>query len=683
MTVRLFWSSAVVAIWLFGSQSATAESDMHEIITLRLAREPGAFQPQQVFHSPRKSRVAIITNYGEVDRNIRRYDLDLFDVAACQAACERRRLSSVEVSGNDPGISRVVWRDESHLIYLRVGENGQSQVYGFDLNSGQEVQLSHGPYGVRGLAVAGDALAFIEAGTEKPLWSDAREAEKGIVVGQQGLTSLLRNRSGSGASDAPGIGDLFVSKGGKIRRLDLGGSADWLPETLSVSQRGDVTLLRREPRNQLPWVKSQNNAPPLSGNVLTLWGAEEGALSLRRLVDRSVGPGGGAVAWAPDGRQFALATLNPEGAPETVSVRLEGKTDVERIDTRCLPLEFQTSERLLCRDVGGRTDGLWEKRAGRWVAVSRGPISRDPAFIDEAFDHPPALRMRLPAGGTRVLWDLNPGFKTGIHVTQETFKLPGSGRIIQTGVYWPQGYAAGRRYPVVIQTHGWDPTTFQPEGLSSAGYAASSLSERGFLVVQLPDLPMPPRSEEGRAYSDYFDAVIDKLIERGVADATRIGLQGWSRAGFAVRAALQSGRHKYGAAVLVDSMSGGYMSWLAAENLSASYQATVAELNGGKTTDAPANWVLNSPPIKSAGTPTPVLLQVFGAPSLVGAWEDFVVKRRAKVPVELRYYPDAMHNPRKPAERLAIMQSTVDWYTQWLLTAVRESKTSATSGDKP
>lgn len=61
-----------------------------------------------------------------------------------------------------------------------------------------------------------------------------------------------------------------------------------------------------------------------------------------------------------------------------------------------------------------------------------------------------------------------------------------------------------------------------------------------------------------RAYSNYFDAVIDQLTERGVADATRIGLQGWSRTGFAVRAALQSGRHKYGAAVLVDSMSGGY-----------------------------------------------------------------------------------------------------------------------------
>lgn len=661
--------AAFLALSLCGAGSAKSDGLLISTLQLRLAREAAGFQPQHVYHSPDRSKVAVITSKADVKRNDRVYDLDLFVLDACIPTCKRSRLASIPTFGNSPGISQLVWQGEGTLVYLGLDGNGLGQVFELNLSGGTMTQISHAVNGVQALAASRSAVAYIETSRDDPLMDGPSALSSGIEVSNQGLSGLIRNKSRSGAADATGGSEvLIVLREGKESRILLSASDDWLAETLKVSEGGDVSLLRRELRSTLGWdADGRATGKPISSAVLTVWGAAYGEPGLRRLIERPAGPGGAAVAWAPGGREVALTTLNLEGRAETVSTAYKAASAIQVIAPQCIPLAFQSRDDLVCRDAAEAVDVLWSRREGRWWSGAKAPVPTEPVWIDEAYDRAPVLKLREAGKAERVLWDLNPDFRPSIRVTEERFRLTGGAGEIKAGLYWPEGYSIDQRYPLVIQTHGWDRTTFQAEGLSSAGYAAMALAKSGFFVVQLPDLPMQSRADEGRAYAAYFDDVIDQLIEQGKVDGARLGLQGWSRTGFAVRTALQRGKHRYGAAILADSMSGGYMSWLASENLSPAYQATVAELNGGSSAAAPSQWVLRSPPINSMMTQTPVLLQAYGPQSLLGVWEDYVILKRANVPVELRYFPDAMHYPRKPGERVAVLESAVAWYSRWLL----------------
>ena len=56
----------------------------------------------------------------------------------------------------------------------------------------------------------------------------------------------------------------------------------------------------------------------------------------------------------------------------------------------------------------------------------------------------------------------------------------------RAGLYWPLNYVAGRKYPLVIQTHGWTPDRFWMDGPWTTAFAAQALAGKGFFVLQVP-----------------------------------------------------------------------------------------------------------------------------------------------------------------------------------------------------
>ncbi len=101
-------------------------------------------------------------------------------------------------------------------------------------------------------------------------------------------------------------------------------------------------------------------------------------------------------------------------------------------------------------------------------------------------------------------------------------------------IYYPLDYTEGRRYPLVVQTHGG------PQSSDKFGFAAQELTAKGYLVLK-------PNYRGSTGYGDAFlrDMVggyfknahldvmagVDHLIEMGVADGDKLVKKGWSGGG--------------------------------------------------------------------------------------------------------------------------------------------------------
>lgn len=105
---------------------------------------------------------------------------------------------------------------------------------------------------------------------------------------------------------------------------------------------------------------------------------------------------------------------------------------------------------------------------------------------------------------------------------------------------YPVNYRAGEKYPLVVQLHGGPASAYLNSFPSSYGTYTHVLAGRGYAVFQ-PNY----RGSTGygddfmrQIYGNYFGPSIDDilagadyLIERGIADAERLGVMGWSAGG--------------------------------------------------------------------------------------------------------------------------------------------------------
>src|SRR5207253_2137263 len=87
----------------------------------------------------------------------------------------------------------------------------------------------------------------------------------------------------------------------------------------------------------------------------------------------------------------------------------------------------------------------------------------------------------------QLLLDLNPQFNQLAFGTVKTVEWQVDGITMIGGLYLPPDYVRGKRYPLVIQTHGYNPTAFSMDGIPDEwtnGFAARPLASRGIIVLQ-------------------------------------------------------------------------------------------------------------------------------------------------------------------------------------------------------
>ena len=233
--------------------------------------------------------------------------------------------------------------------------------------------------------------------------------------------------------------------------------------------------------------------------------------------------------------------------------------------------------RYLLPDGSEKSEYHSRERDGSWSLESRSfeeHGARRPAvdvFITQDLNSPPRLMgTNRATGESKVLWDPNPQLKRISLGEESVFRWKDdTGREWIAGLYKPPDYKPGRRYPLVIQTHGFRPRSFDPSGIYPTAFAAQELAASEIVVLQIDDCPIRLTADEAACQVSGYESAVKEMAAAGVIDPDRVGIIGFSRTCYYVMRALTDSKLHLRAASITDGIVLGYVeSVLSQESLS-------------------------------------------------------------------------------------------------------------------
>jgi dipeptidyl aminopeptidase/acylaminoacyl peptidase len=237
----------------------------------------------------------------------------------------------------------------------------------------------------------------------------------------------------------------------------------------------------------------------------------------------------------------------------------------------------------------------------------------------------------------------------------------------------PPGAREGQKLPLVVAIHG-GPTTADYFHQQFWIYGRVLLPARGYAVLC-------PNYRGSTGYGDRFltDLVgrendldvgdilsgVDALVERGVADAERLGVMGWSNGGYLTNCVIaKTTRFKAASsgAGIVDTV----MEWGANDE-----PAYSMVLKKGFPWDAAANYHKASLTYALDKVRTPTLIHVGGSDERCPPGHSRMLYRAlheyVRVPTELLVYPGEPHGLVKYRSRQAKMDWDLAWFDRYIL----------------
>lgn len=376
---------------------------------------------------------------------------------------------------------------------------------------------------------------------------------------------------------------------------------------------------------------------------------------LRRVVDLDV-----SRSRDTERRQFVAMGLLPDGG---------------------LRVEWRSSQGPLPAQLYLKRDGGWQvqpARDGRGSAAAG--TDRLALSIQQSPDTPPDILARdTRTGREKLITDLNPQFRELKLGTVESFEWSDpKGRSWVGGLVYPPRFKRGDRYPLVIQTYGFHPDEFLVDGAGgfSSVFAARALVNRGLLVLQVPvswgQLKSGPPIEDGRpeeieAARVAIEGAIDQLDTLELIDRKRVGIIGFSRTGLYVQDLITFSNHEFAAASIADSFHISLLEYFGRFGTPNPGMLEMERLVDAKPWGEDLEkWVARDPVLHTDRVKTPLRLEFYGSRGLYSWWDTYVLLRRQHRPVEFVHFPDGAHNLVKPAQRLASLQGSADWFAFWL-----------------
>jgi dipeptidyl aminopeptidase/acylaminoacyl peptidase len=677
------------------------------VVMTRVAGSPyPAVHPKSGFavFSPNGKYFAVVVAKGNLDSNTNDYSLLLFRSADISHAGVPTKLATFASSSNRAGISEVRWLGDSTILFLGCRGEKPTELYSIQLSSGRLKKLTNHSESLLSYDVSEDGDKVVYA-AERPDYSimAERTVRSGFDVGKERPADLVRGLISSwepeifikGSGQEPdrrlrtkdpfesGVNDLFLSPNGryfvvKTNVTDL--KEDW--------RQYDDRILRMAFR--LRRIEGAPTRVPHYELIDTRTGISRGLLDAPATFSPS------DVLWAPDsvslilcGTYLPLDVKDPaelEARRSTryvVEVGIAGSKFIKITTESLKPVRWDRSTNTVeftaqtTESPGGSTDQpvYYRKTAGVWERLPGSPgrlTDRQPdPMIEEDMNHPPRMVARDPKNsGVLPLLDLNPEFARLAFAGEREIHWTGrDGKTLDGGLYLPPDFVPGKKYPLVIQTHGFDPHEFWIDGPYATAFAAQPLASRGIAVLQVNDIffdTMETPQEMDRAL-DAYESAIDYLDQKGFIDPNSVGLIGFSRTCLYVKYALTHSRRHIAAAVVSDGIDAGYLQYLLSYNSNPGLSSDFESIIGGPPFGASLHlWLENSPGFLLDKVETPLLLEPIGPNSVLGEWQWFAGLKRLRKPVDMLYLPGGTHILVKPWDRMTSEQVSVDWFCFWL-----------------
>ncbi|MBV8832480.1 MAG: S9 family peptidase [Acidobacteriaceae bacterium] len=262
----------------------------------------------------------------------------------------------------------------------------------------------------------------------------------------------------------------------------------------------------------------------------------------------------------------------------------------------------------------------------------------------------------LPLGQTRVI------------------RWKGAGNLDIEGLLtYPVNYQEGKRYPLIVISHGGPPDGFSQSFIASPGhYPIAAFASRGYAVLRSNVRGSTGYGKKFRyanyrdwGYGDFQDmmAGVDKVIEMGVADSARLGIAGWSYGGYMTAWAITQ-THRFKAASI-----GAPVTDLASMNGTADMWTFTPDYMQAEAWENPQIYIQHSPVYNAKGVTTPALIQQGQDDTVVplGQGQEYYNALQGQgVPVRMVVYPRSNHSPRESKIVRNIMQENLAWFEKYL-----------------
>lgn len=657
--------------------------------------------------SPNGRRFVIVLKKGSLQRDTNDYSLLLYRTADAFHSPKPDVLQVLSSSSNRPAIRSVKWLDGNDtVVFLGERKGLLPQVYELDVGTKRLTRMTdhNSPIVAYDSSANGRTLLFEADPTSVELQAVQRSTDDPVHT--RDIINVLFGHLGDFRPTTTQGEQLYlVGNRRPEMRLNIPGVvyAELLPP--SVSPNGQYGVIGVFPREipaawsdyRVPWLQAALGAPREKGEA-ALTVAEYMILNtdtgkLRPLLDAPVSWRNMGLAWAPDGKSIAVSgsflpltgsmdsveSTNRQSRPFVVEVNLASHTFVKITDQDLTVKRWDrtSGDLVLTRDerLNQETEVLFMKDGGSWHQMSspqpeRIEEARPQIVLEQSINTPPKIyASSLASGKKSLLLDLNPQFSKLRFGKVEAITWEATdGHEVSGGLFFPPAYQPGKRYPLVIQTHGFFPGKFYMDGPWSSAFAARPLAARGIMVLQVgystkqDEGQFENTTAEGPRQMAAYEGAIDYLDKRGLIDRSRVGIIGFSRTVYTVAYTLTHSHYRFTAATLADGITGGYCDYLLFP-----YLSNTPLLNGGLPFGLSlASWLKNAPNFQLAMVRTPVRIEAYGPASVLGLWEWFSGLTLLKKPVELIYLPGATHLLTRPADRLISQGGNVDWFCFWL-----------------
>jgi hypothetical protein len=654
--------------------------------------------------SPDGKHFVVILKKGNLETNTNEYSLVLFQTADVFQLPKPRILISLGSPSNRPAIDNVLWLDDNDtILFLGEAPGEQTQLYSLKCSSIKLKELTNHITSLTSfVATATGQVVAYTARSPISTFLNESASRNGIVVTHELVTDLIRGSYGGGAYDNH---SLFIKRIGEDSeiKIPIQGQIESDQQEMSLSPDGAHLLIQTEAAHvSNMWseyddqsLKMKARYPtPNEGhtNVFQYESVDTVTGRSRVLFDAPIPSFGSEMAWSPDSESVVISDvylpLDIDDPAERelrkahtflVEFKISSRQFVKISQDDLRLLNWSPKTHLVACDVG-RIDSLtgkntpkayFRKSGEAWSTV--GAPSKEPeqppldVVLDEGMNTPPRIVAINPSTGRKsLLMDLNPQFQNlALARVEEITWKDSRGNEVKGGLYWPPDYVQGKKYPVVIQTHGWNSDRFWMDGPWATAFAAQALAGKRFFVVQIPDPDwhVAVTSQEARRAMESYEGAIEYLDRKGLIDPDRIGITAFSRTCWYVTYTLTHSKRHFAAAALADGVDFSYFQYMAFSNMAGEFERVYG---GPPYGERLAEWLEQSPAFLMDKIQTPFRIQTLGPESLLLDWHWYSGLSRLGKPVEMVYIPHGAHILEQPSDRMISQQGNVDWFCFWL-----------------